>query len=76
MPAPTRRYYTVVATSNMEDGTLVLSAHGHFRDFARARQAKDVLERAVAGAARVDIVSLEPPTATSVRFVHVIEDEL
>jgi hypothetical protein len=75
MPAPTRPYWTVVVTSNMEDGTLIVSAHGHFRNVELASATRYKIEaglnRLAPGEAQVDIVRIGAPTVKSAKVVHV-----
>jgi hypothetical protein len=75
MPAPTRAYWTVVVTSNMEDGTLLVSAHGHFRDVELASTARYKIEaglnRLAPGEAQVDIVRMTAPTIAAAKAVHI-----
>jgi len=75
MPAPTRAYWTIVVTSNMEDGTLLVSAHGHFRDVDLASAARYKIEaglnRLAPGEAQVDIVRMTSPTIAAAKAVHI-----
>jgi len=75
MPSPTRAYWTIVVTSNMEDGTLLVSAHGHFRDVDLASAARYKIEaglnRLAPGDAQVDIVRMVPPTIAAAKAVHI-----
>jgi len=75
MPAPTRAYWTIVVTSNMEDGTLIVSAHGHFRELELARAARRKIEaglnEAELGLAQVDIARILLPTVKSAKVLHI-----
>jgi hypothetical protein len=75
MPAPTRTYWTVVVTSHADDGTLAVSAHGHFRDveLASAQRVKieASLNRVAPGHAQVDLVRVAPATNLAARAAHV-----
>lgn len=75
MPAPTRAYWTIVVTSNMEDGTLIVSAHGHFRELELARASRrkieDGLNRLAPGQAQVDLVRMAPATIAAAKTTHI-----
>lgn len=77
MPTPTRPYWTIVVTSNADDGTLAVSAHGHFRDLDRASERRVKLETALArtapGRCQVDIVRIAPPTFSAAFALHVMD---
>jgi hypothetical protein len=74
MPAPTRAYWTIVVTSNMEDGTLLVSAHGHFRDHdlaqAHRRKIETALNRIEPGRVSVDIGLITPATIAAAKAAH------
>jgi hypothetical protein len=81
MPAPKRAYWTVVVTSQMEDGMAIISTHGHFRDIERAEELRKRLMVTIdgypdlRGNASADLCRIDPPTISAMLRAHEPRDE-